>query len=425
MRPLDGLVTTRTGSRCSRVGPAVTTTFFPCHGARCSSSRSAAARMASGSLIRPGRSLGPSARGPVSGPTRGPPRATSPFRLAPVPGWAHIASFIAGAARPGPGQRRASAFLAPPPHQLVREPAAHHLVQCARGELLLEVHRAVARELVHETGELGSYEHPQILVLGLRGHFARGHDPHHLLLPVDCFSGAASLRSCRTNSDSKLATSRGARCATSRPPPCTRSMTSRTARSRSSFTSTWSYTSPSSRRAVSTSRVAMSIRCDSSASDSVRRLRSRSISTRGEGGITNSTTEAGRGYAFRTCRAPLTSTSSTTCLPLCSTRSTSLRSVPYSSPAYSVDSRNSPASRRRSNSSRVRKWYASPSRSPGLALRVVADTEYPKISGSRVRSSRAMVVLPPPDGAASTTTRGVTPGCRAAPETSRARLSWR
>src|SRR5204862_481233 len=159
--------------------------------------------------------------------------------------------------------------------QLVREPAAHHLVQCARGELLLEVHRAVARELVHETGELGSYEHPQILVLGLRGHFARGHDPHHLLLPVDCFSWAASLRSCR------------------------------------------------------------------------------------------------------------------------------------------------------SNSSRVRKWYASPSRSPGLALRVVADTEYPKISGSRVRSSRAMVVLPPPDGAASTTTRGVTPGCRAAPETSRARLSWR
>src|SRR2546422_4376062 len=37
------------------------------------------------------------------------------------------------------------------------------------------------------------------------------------------------------------------------------------------------------------------------------RLRSRSISTRGEGGITNSTTDAGRGYAFRTCRAPVTS----------------------------------------------------------------------------------------------------------------------
>src|SRR5205814_1424805 len=170
------------------------------------------------------------------------------------------------------GRRTASAFLAPPPHQLVREPAAHHLVQCARGELLLEVHRAVARELVHETGELGSYEHPQILVLGLRGHFARGHDPHHLLLPVDCFSWAASLRSCRTKSDSKLATSRGARCATSRPPPCTRSMTSRTARSRSSFTSTWSYTSPSSRRAVST--------CASSRTPSTQRSREAACAAR-------------------------------------------------------------------------------------------------------------------------------------------------
>src|SRR5256884_5451329 len=39
MRPLDGLVTTRTGSRCSRVGPAVTTTLFPCHGARCNRDR--------------------------------------------------------------------------------------------------------------------------------------------------------------------------------------------------------------------------------------------------------------------------------------------------------------------------------------------------------------------------------------------------
>src|SRR5439155_350565 len=126
-----------------------------------------------------------------------------------------------------------------------------------RGELLLEVHRAVARELVHEPGELGGHEHTQVPVLGLRGDFARGHNPHHLLLPVDCFSCAASLLSCRTKSDSKLAMLPGARSATSRP-SCTRSMTSRTAVSRSSFTSTRSYTSPISRRAVSTSRVAMS-----------------------------------------------------------------------------------------------------------------------------------------------------------------------
>src|SRR5256885_6566717 len=78
MRPLDGLVTTRTGSRCSRVGPAVTTTLFPCHGARCSSSRSAAVRIASGSLIRPGRSLGPSANGPHSGATKDPTRPANP-----------------------------------------------------------------------------------------------------------------------------------------------------------------------------------------------------------------------------------------------------------------------------------------------------------------------------------------------------------
>src|SRR5207247_404628 len=102
MRPLDGLVTTRTGSRCSRVGPAVTTTLFPCHGARRNRSRSAAARIASGSVMRPGRSLGPSARGPVSGPTNCQPRAASVFRLVRVAGWAYIASFIAGAASTGP-----------------------------------------------------------------------------------------------------------------------------------------------------------------------------------------------------------------------------------------------------------------------------------------------------------------------------------
>src|SRR5437867_2000963 len=55
---------TRTGSRCSRVGPAVTTTRFPDHllvEGLFPSKRSAAAKIASGSLMRPGRSLGPSA----------------------------------------------------------------------------------------------------------------------------------------------------------------------------------------------------------------------------------------------------------------------------------------------------------------------------------------------------------------------------
>src|SRR5207302_815669 len=198
MRPLDGFVTTRTGSRCSRVGPAVTTTFLPSHGARCSSSRAAAASTASGSLIRPGRSLGPSASGPVSGPTKCHPRPASVFTLARVAGWAYMASFMAGAASTAPVRARSSAvsrssaspraarasrFAVAGP--TINRSAAHQLVERAGGELLLEIHRTIARELVYETGELGGHEDAQILVLCLRGHFARGHDPHHLLLPVD------------------------------------------------------------------------------------------------------------------------------------------------------------------------------------------------------------------------------------------------
>ena len=88
IRPLDGFVSTRTGSMCSRVGPAVTRTVFPRSRppARSASSRSTATRIASGSLIRPGRSLGPSASGPVSGPTKCQPRAASAFVLMRVAG---------------------------------------------------------------------------------------------------------------------------------------------------------------------------------------------------------------------------------------------------------------------------------------------------------------------------------------------------
>src|SRR5207302_5109519 len=84
------------------------------------------------------------------------------------------------------GRRTTSAFLAPPPDELVGEPAAHQLVERAGGELLLEIHRAIARELVYETGELGGHEDAQILVLCLRGHFARGHNAHYVLPFTDC-----------------------------------------------------------------------------------------------------------------------------------------------------------------------------------------------------------------------------------------------
>src|SRR2546422_1435438 len=86
------------------------------------------------------------------------------------------------------GRRTASDFLAPPPHQPVLEPRPHQLVQGARRELLLEVHRPVARELVHELRELRRDEHAEVLVLGLRRHFAGRHDPHHVLLLADCLS---------------------------------------------------------------------------------------------------------------------------------------------------------------------------------------------------------------------------------------------
>ena len=117
MRPLEGLVSTRTGSKCSRVGPAVTTTRFPTHLpappavvplaplaplVAPPSSRAAAAKIASASLMRPGRSLGPSARAPTSGPMKVHPRCVSVFTFSTVAGCAYIASFIAGAARTGP-----------------------------------------------------------------------------------------------------------------------------------------------------------------------------------------------------------------------------------------------------------------------------------------------------------------------------------
>src|SRR5438876_849350 len=171
MRPLDGLVITRTGSRCSRVGPAVTTTRLPDHLLLlvCPNKRSAAARIASGSLIRPGRSLGPSARAPISGPTKCQPRCVSVAMFAAVAGFAYIASFIAGAADTG---------RSAPPHQAVVEAAADELVERPRGELLFPVDRPVAREVVHEAREFGSHEDAEVLVLRLSCDFCWCHDPH-------------------------------------------------------------------------------------------------------------------------------------------------------------------------------------------------------------------------------------------------------
>src|SRR2546426_1162697 len=196
MRPLDGLVITRTGSRCSRVGPAVTTTVRPCHRPAGASSRCAAARIVSGSLMEPCRSLGPShlaaLRPPVrlgfqSGEVEGPqwrrlPCPLAPSRLLPeAPGPA--CSSCNSRSRPTRRGRRdgggaASDLLPPPPDELVLEMRLHELVERPGGELLLEVHRAVAREFVDEPGELRRDQDAEVLVLRLHGDFLRGDDAH-------------------------------------------------------------------------------------------------------------------------------------------------------------------------------------------------------------------------------------------------------
>src|SRR5213075_1688591 len=76
------------------------------------------------------------------------------------------------------GRRTTSAFLASPPHELVGQAAAHQLVERAGGELLLEIDRAIARELVYETGEFGGHQDAQVLVLG--------HNAHYVLPFTDC-----------------------------------------------------------------------------------------------------------------------------------------------------------------------------------------------------------------------------------------------
>ena len=102
MRPLERLVKVRTGSNCSRVGPAVTNTRFPdSRPSRARKLRSATATIASGSLMRPGRSLSPSASGPISGPIMLQPRCVRVWRLDWVDSCEYIWSFIAGASKTG------------------------------------------------------------------------------------------------------------------------------------------------------------------------------------------------------------------------------------------------------------------------------------------------------------------------------------
>src|SRR5436309_3643150 len=114
------------------------------------------------------------------------------------------------------------------------------------------------------------------------------------------------------------------------------------------------------------------------------------------------------GIRSRTARAPPVSSSSRTGRPLPVMLSISDQSVPArlcSPQGHSTHSRNSSAASRRSNSSRLTKWYSRPSSSPGRRARVVAETASSS-SGTRSSSIRARVLFPSPDVPVMTKTGG-------------------
>src|SRR5207253_4969921 len=117
------------------------------------------------------------------------------------------------------------------------------------------------------------------------------------------------------------------------------------------------------------------------------------------------------GIRSRTARAPPVSSSSRTGRPLPVMRSISDQSVPArlcSPQGHSTHSRNSSPASRRSNSSRLTKWYSRPSSSPGRRSRVVAETASSS-SGTRSSSIRASVLFPSPEVPVMTKTGGRLP----------------
>src|SRR5437660_250870 len=99
----------RTGSIGSRVPPALTTTRRPARSRRTSTARASASSSAAAAGSRPAPTW-PLARWPDSGSTTMRPWPRSAATLAATAGWAHMASFIAGATTTG--QRAASTVAA-------------------------------------------------------------------------------------------------------------------------------------------------------------------------------------------------------------------------------------------------------------------------------------------------------------------------
>src|SRR5438046_2694859 len=151
------------------------------------------------------------------------------------------------------------------------------------------------------------------------------------------------------------------------------------------------------------------MRCSISAALSVPRDRRRRSSSSRFGAVMKIVTLPG--IRSRTVSAPPVSSSRSTGCPLSVIRSISDQSVPArlcSPHGHSTHSRNSSAASRRSNSSRLTKWYSRPSSSPGRRSRVVADTASSS-SGTRSSSIRASVLFPSPEVPVMTKTGGRLP----------------
>ena len=96
MRPLERLVSTRTGSSGSSVRPAPTSTRVPARLARRTAACSTAAPISSTSASRPGP-MSPEASSPLAGPTMTAPRRRSTRTFSCVAAWRHMPKSIDGA----------------------------------------------------------------------------------------------------------------------------------------------------------------------------------------------------------------------------------------------------------------------------------------------------------------------------------------
>ena len=107
IRPVEWLVTNRTGSIASRVGPAVTSRRTPSRSRSVSAARTAS-KSTAGSGSRP-RPVSPQASRPLSGSSTVKPKPRSVSRLRWVTGLSYMPVFIAGATILG--QRAASTVV--------------------------------------------------------------------------------------------------------------------------------------------------------------------------------------------------------------------------------------------------------------------------------------------------------------------------